>query len=379
VASGQPRRLTRNAGTLPERARIATPPTSAGGETAVPQAPAKSGRTAPVVPVQQGTPAIGRPAALNPAQTATIQNRPVTAPVRRQSAPSSAPVSRKTTDGVEDFGYDLDLRTERQNTQWKAPVPPVRPWRILGTSSLTVAAVQVDATDTADAMVLDEPTVVVTAEDALVRAAETVGAPDNIGETLGMVVPEEPRRVDGRDDGIQRQTDANRSPSESDDAAGTSVLDEPGSMADIAEGAETPTENVRLPEPTGEPTGTAALDEPLVSFATEKTNFTRTSAVGGADVPQNTAANLPHGSVPVPAKRPWGILSDEVAATYVTPPPVPAARPELQPQPKPEPEPVQKLAEQPDDSIVEIGSSATSAPGIDSKSFGRRTDILDHL
>ena len=192
-----------------------------------------------------------------------------------------------------------------------------------------------------------------------------------------MVAPKDPKTADGKDDGIQHQTDANRSPSEIDDAAGTSVLDEPGSMADILEEAETPTENVRLPKPNGRPPGTAALDKPLVSAATGKTGFTPTSAAGGAEIPQSTAANLPDGTVPVPAKRPWDTLSDEMAAAYVAPPPIPAARPDLQPQP--EPEPAQKLAEQPDGSVVDIDSSATSAPSVDSKSFGRRTDILDHL
>ena len=375
IASGQPRRLTRNAGTLPERARIDTPTPSAGGGKTVPLAPARSARTAPVAPVQQGTPATGRPAAPNPAQAATIQNRPATAPARGQSAPSLAPTSRKTEDGVEDFGYQLDLRTERQKTRWKAPVPPVRPWRILGTSSLTLAAVQVDATVSADTMVLDEPTVVLTDLDATARAVETDNALENIGETIGMVAPKDPKTADGKDDGIQHQTDANRSPSEIDDAAGTSVLDEPNSMADIVEEAETPTENVRLPKPNGRPPGTAALDKPLVSAATEKTGFTPTSAAGGAEIPQSTAANLPDGSVPVPAKRPWDTLSDEMAAAYVAPAPIPAARPDPQPQPVP----AQKLAEQPDGSVVDIGSSATSAPSVDSNSFGRRTDILDHL
>jgi hypothetical protein len=237
-----------------------------------------------------------------------------------------------------------------------------------GTSSLTLAAVQVDATVSADTMVLDEPTVVLTDLDSTARAVETDNASENIGETIGMVVPEEPKTVDGKDDGIQHQTDANRSPSEIDDAAGTSVLDEPGSMADILEEAETPTENVHLPKPNGGPPGTAALDKPLVSADPGKTGFTPTSAAGEAEIPQSTAANLPDGSVPVPAKRPWDTLSDEMAAAYVAPAPIPAARPDPQPQP----EPAQKLAEQPDGSIVDIGSSATSAPSIATPSAAAR-------
>lgn len=159
VASGQPRRLTRSAGALPDRARIDTPP-STGSVTAVPLAPIRSNpavrpaQPVPAGPVPKGTPALDRPAAPNPAQSARVSNRPAAAPATPQQTPQSAPVSRGTADGVEDFGYQLDLRVERQRTRWKAPVPPVRPWRTYGTSSMTEDAVQTSVADTA---VLDEP------------------------------------------------------------------------------------------------------------------------------------------------------------------------------------------------------------------------------
>lgn len=349
IASGQPRRLTRNAGALPERARIDTPTPSAGSGKTVPLAPAKSARIAPVAPVQLGTPAIGRPVARNPAQTDTIQNRPATpstTPARRSRAPSTAPVSRKTADGVEDFGYQLDVRSERQKSRWKAPVPPVRPWRTFGTSSLTVGAVQVG---TADTVVLDEPSVVITVVD---RFARETG-------------------VDTASDGIQRKSEEHRAPGDAGDAAGTAVLDEPGSVEEV----QTPTQNIRLTVPSGEPAGTAALDEPLVSFVIEKTEPAPTPMEDASAIPQTTTGTPPDTVAPVPPKRPWNNLTDGVVASYVTPAPIPAARPDLQPPP----EPVQKLAEQPDGSVVDVDSSATSAPGVDSESFGRRTDILDHL
>lgn len=306
VASGQPRRLTRNAGTLPDRARIETPPPSAGRVTAVPLAPVqskppiRSTKRVPVISGQPETPATTRPSAPIPAQTATIQNRPATAPARTQNVPSSAPSSRTTPDGVEDFGYDLDLRIERQKSRWKAPVPPVRPWRIFGTSSSKEGAVQVGAVD-------------------------------------------------------------------------TGVLDEPGSVAGRVEEVVPLTKNVRPPEPSGEPTGTAAMDEPLVSFVTEEATSAPIPAKDASARQQATAMKSPDTRAPVPPKRPWNTLSDAVVATYITLAPVPAARPQTERVPQ------QKLAEQPDGSIVETESSATNAPSSDSKSFGRRADTLDHL
>lgn len=368
VASGQPLRLTRNAETLPDRARVDTPPSS-GGVKAVPSAPAKSVQPAPS---QQGTPVTRRPEAPSPGQTATIETRTAPAPARTQSAPSSAPVSRKTSDGIEDFGYQLDLRIERQKTRWKAPVPPARPWRTLGNSSLRSGTVQGGVADTA---VLDEPSVVIPDVDNVADAPEKDGESDISDGVIGIAAGNTPSPADHGPVGIEHRADDHRTAGDAADAAGTAVLDEPG----FAEEGQTPTENARPQVPPVEPTGTAALDEPLVSFAVEKPNLTPTTVAEISAAPQTTTEEPAVTAAPVPPKRPWINLTDAAVAAYVTPAPVPAARPSPKQQPQPSSEPEQKLAEQPDGSIVDIGSSSTGTPDIDSKSFGRRTDILDHL
>lgn len=158
-------------------------------------------------------------------------------------------------------------------------------------------------------------------------------------------------------------------------AADTVVLDEPDSV----EAVQTRTENIRPSAPSDEPTGTAALDEPLVSNITEEADPAPTSTEPDSKIPQRAAAKLRTAGAPVPPRRPWDTLSDAVVATSVTPPPVPAARPQPALEPQQDQREKRNLAEQPDESLVDTKSSTTSAPDIENNSLGRSTDTLDHL
>ncbi len=374
VASGQPRRLTRDSAALPDRARLDTPPPSAGRVTAVPLPPKPSAPSAaPGASGQRGTPETSAPANTNPVGTATVPNRRA-AP---QRTPQSLPASRMMPDGVEDFGYDLDLRSERQKSRWKAPVPPVRPWRSLGTSSLTDNPVHVGV---ADAIVLDEPSVAVTPVEAEPQVTATGTDSDGANVEVGLAVRETPNEVDADvDKRIERPAAVPHAPSGKGGDVGTSVLDEPGFADDGVEGREAPIKNVRPPAPSDTPTGTAALDEPLVSYDSGVTDRAPELREATNVIPEHVIAISPVKSAPIPPKRPWGTLTDEVVASYVTPVPVPAARPRLESRSGPRQGQREELAEQVDDSILDIGSSAPSAPDVDSNSFGLRTDILDHL
>ncbi len=368
VASGQPRRLTRDAAGLPDRARIDTPPPSAGRVTAAPSTPLQP---APAVSGQPGTPATGRPASTSPVRTVTVPNRPATT----QPPRPPVPVSRMTPDGVEDFGYDLDLRTERQKTRWKAPVPLIRPWRSLGTSSLDDDAVRVGVADT---MVLDEPTVPVATPEAVTQVTAGGTVPDSASVGIGLAVREQPKAADADINGADRPATILHAPRGSQDAAGTSVLDEPGFAVDGAE-EEAPIENARPPVPFAGPIGTAALDEPLVPYVTGGVDRVSESTDDSLAIGRPTNVSPLERSAPIPLKRPWDRLTDEVVATYVTPAPIPAARPTPVPGSAPQASQQEKLADQPDGSILDIGSSEPGSPDIDAKSFGQRTDILDHL
>lgn len=373
VASGQPRRLTRDAAALPDRARVDNAPPSANRVTTAPLAPLPS--VPSVTPVQPapgasappGTPVTDRPASAKPVQTATAPNRPA-APQRPRSP---VPASRMSPDGVEDFGYDLDLRTERQKSRWKAPVPPIRPWRSLGTSSSIDDAVRVGTADTA---VLDEPAIALAPPEAVTQ----VTASDSANVGIGLAAPENPKATASDIDRTKQPAAVLLAPSGASDATGASFLDEPGVAADGVE-EEAPTEKAKPPAPFGGPTGTAALDEPLVSYVTGIAKRAPVSTDGSPSIRKPANATPQVQSAPIPLKRPWDTLSDEVVATYVTPVPVPAARPQPASGSGAQEGPQEKLAVQPDGAILDIGSSAPSAPDIDSKSFGRRTDILDHL
>ncbi len=379
IASGEPRRLIRDTTALPDRARPDTPPSSPGRVTATPLPPVPSIPSAtPVQPApgasgQSRTPVTGGPANTNPVQTATVPNRRVTP----QRPSPDVPVSRMTPDGVEDFGYDLDLRIERQKSRWKAPVPPVRPWRTLGTSSLTDSAVRAGVADT---MVLDEPSLAVVPSEAETQVTATGAASVGANVGIGLAVREKPKAMNVKTIGIEPAAPAvPHTPGGTDSDLGASVLDEPGFAADGIDDGEPSIKKVRPPVPPDAPTGTAALDEPLVSDVTGAPD----PAPESADVLNVTRhpadANLQEKSAPVPPKRPWDTLADEIIAIYVTPAPVPAARPQAESRSEPRQDPQEKLAEQGDGSILDIGSSVPRAPDVDSNSFGRRTDILDHL
>lgn len=374
VASGQPRRLTRDTAARPDRARLDTLSPSQGRVTVAPLPPVPSIPSAtPVKPAPRASAPVARGSVnANPVQTATVPNRRNPPP----RALPSVPPSRMAPDGVEDFGYDLDLRIERQKSRWKAPVPPVRPWRTLGTSSMTDGAVRVGDADT---IVRDEPSVAIAPSEAETQVTATGGASAGAEVAVGPAVRERPQVGSAGTNDIVPATAVPHAPSGADGDLGTSVLDEPGFAADGIADGETPIRNVRPLAPSDAPTGTAALDEPLVSDVTGDTDRAPETGAALNDTRHPANATPREKSAPVPAKRPWDTLADEVVASFVTPAPVPAARPRAEVQSEPRQNPQEKLAEQPDGSILDIGSSVPSAPDVDSNAFGRQTDILDHL
>ncbi len=163
MASGQPLRLTRDADALPYRARLEPPPPAVD----VDRQPIPSAAAPP-------------PATVTDGQSAKTARRPV----------PPEPESRKTAEGIEDFGSQLDLRIDRQRRHWKAPVPAVRPWRVFGTSSLNGGSV---AYDVADAIVLDEPRLPAGAENGSPESAAAT-KPLNVRESLPTKAPVPPRR-----------------------------------------------------------------------------------------------------------------------------------------------------------------------------------------